>query len=129
MERRTLPGEPLSVAADELEAIVAALRGGDPTFSADVRLLLARPSYALPDGHRLRAAVEAACASRGIRAPSIGLSYWTDAAVLGQTGTGTVLFGPTGAGLHGPDEYVDLDSVIACRDVLSELIDQWCAGG
>ena len=130
MERRTLPGEALSVAADELEGIVAALRVGDPTFSADVRLLLARPSYALPDGHHLRTAIEAACASCGIEAPSLGLSYWTDAAVLGhQAGIGTVLFGPTGAGLHGPDEYVELDSVIACRDVLSELIDQWCAGG
>ena len=126
MERRTLPGEALSAAADELAAIGNHLRGRDPEFSADVRLLLARPSYALDAAHRLPAALRRACGTCGIDAPAVGLSYWTDAAVLGAAGTPTALFGPTGAGLHGTGEYVELGSVVACRDVLGVLIGQWC---
>jgi di/tripeptidase len=37
-----------------------------------------------------------------------------------------VLFGPTGAGLHGLEEWVDVQSVITCRDALVELIKNWC---
>ena len=126
MERRTLPGEALSVAADELETIGGDLRGRDPEFSADVRLLLARPPYALDTSHWLPTALRRASRTCGVDAPAVGLSYWTDAAVLGAAGIPTALFGPAGAGLHGPGEYVELGSVVACRDVLGVLIGQWC---
>ena len=52
----------------------------------------------------------------GLR-PLGGLSFWTDAAILGAAGTPTVLFGPRGAGLHSIEEYVEVDDVLACRDV------------
>jgi acetylornithine deacetylase len=48
-----------------------------------------------------------------------GLSYWTDAAILGEAGTPTVIFGPRGAGLHSVEEYVELDDVVGCRDVFA----------
>ena len=54
------------------------------------------------------------------------MSFWTDAAVLGEAGIPSVLFGPTGAGLHGVDEWVDLASVRQCRDALVALIRAWC---
>jgi acetylornithine deacetylase/succinyl-diaminopimelate desuccinylase-like protein len=37
-----------------------------------------------------------------------------------------VLFGPSGAGLHGVEEWVDLASVRQCRDALVSLIHSWC---
>ena len=54
------------------------------------------------------------------------MSFWTDAAVLGGAGIPTVLFGPTGAGLHSTDEWVDLESVRQCRDTLAATIRAWC---
>ena len=36
----------------------------------------------------------------------VGMSFWTDAAVLGDAGIPSVLFGPGGAGLHSIEEYV-----------------------
>lgn len=54
------------------------------------------------------------------------MSFWTDAAVLGQAGTPAALFGPAGAGLHGVEEYVELDSVIVCRDSLVEIAREFC---
>jgi acetylornithine deacetylase/succinyl-diaminopimelate desuccinylase-like protein len=37
-----------------------------------------------------------------------------------------VLFGPIGAGLHGVEEWVELESVRRCRDALIGLIRDWC---
>ena len=54
------------------------------------------------------------------------MSFWTDAAVLGRAGIPAVLFGPTGAGLHAAEEYVEIDSVCICRDVLIETISAFC---
>ena len=54
--------------------------------------------------------------------PVNGLSYWTDAAILGDAGTPTVIFGPRGAGLHSVAEYVELDDVIGCRDVFASWL-------
>ena len=60
-------------------------------------------------------------------APSapIGMSFWTDASVLGEAGIPTLLFGPAGAGLHSTEEYVDVASVLTCRDALVELARRW----
>ena len=38
----------------------------------------------------------------------MGMSFWTDAAVLGGAGIPSVLFGPGGAGLHSIEEYVEV---------------------
>ena len=51
-------------------------------------------------------------------APVIGMSFWTDAAVLSEAGIPAILYGPTGAGLHSIEEWVDTQSVLTCRDAL-----------
>ena len=56
-----------------------------------------------------------------------GMSFWTDASVLGDAGIPSLLFGPTGAGLHGVEEWVEVKSVLTCRDALVELARAWCA--
>jgi acetylornithine deacetylase len=49
------------------------------------------------------------------------LTFWTDAAILGAAGIPSVLYGPGGAGLHSTEEYVLIEDVCRCRDVLVEL--------
>jgi acetylornithine deacetylase len=51
----------------------------------------------------------------------VGMSFWSDAAILSAAGVPTVLFGPGGAGLHSVEEYVRIDDVRVCRDALVEL--------
>jgi acetylornithine deacetylase len=58
----------------------------------------------------------------------IGMSFWTDAAVLGGAGIPSVLFGPGGAGLHSIEEYVEVRDVLRCRDTLAALARGWCGG-
>jgi len=63
-----------------------------------------------------------AAASAGIGASRVGMTFWTDAAILGSAGIPTVLFGPGGAGLHSTEEYVLIEDVCRCRDALVELV-------
>ena len=118
-ERRTIVGEDGPQAEREIQDILRALRADDAEFAADATLTFSRPPYELPQGHPLPAALAASTPNR--TAGVVGMSFWTDAAVLGHAGIPTVLFGPGGAGLHSTEEYVNLDDVVACRDALAEL--------
>lgn len=62
----------------------------------------------------------------GIAPTVAGASFWTDAAVLGQAGIPSVLFGPRGAGLHSTEEFVVIEDVRRCRDVLVEAVLRFC---
>jgi acetylornithine deacetylase len=64
-ERRTLPGEPLTAAEDDLRRILADLASVEPEITADIRLLLARPAYAIDPSHPWPASVLRACGHRG----------------------------------------------------------------
>jgi acetylornithine deacetylase len=123
IERRTLPGETDSAVAWELETLLASLRAADPEFVASAIPLFSRPAYEITAGHDLPRMLADARGSR--KTGFVGMSFWTDAAVLGGAGIPSVLFGPGGAGLHSTEEYVNVEDVIACRDVLVALARAW----
>jgi acetylornithine deacetylase len=133
MERRTLPGEPPGVAAREVDQIVTRLRAADPDFKAGFREMFARSPYELSASHGLPVAIQRAISSLptspALPAPParvIGMSFWTDAAILGGAGIPSILYGPTGAGLHSLEEWVDVQSMLVCRDTLVALARDWC---
>jgi acetylornithine deacetylase len=125
MERRTIGGECADTAVEEVEFILAALRQEDHEFSGSSRLMFGRPPYEVPAGHDLPNAMERAAGSAGIQAARVGLSFWTDAAILGGAGIPAILFGPGGAGLHSTEEYVKVSDVLACRDAIVALALDW----
>jgi len=125
MERRTIPGEAPGSAAREVAAILARLSEADVSFRAASRPMFARSSYEIAASHPLVKAMQHASPAA---AEPIGMSFWTDASVLGDAGIPSLLFGPTGAGLHGVEEWVEAASVIACRDALVALARRWTAG-
>lgn len=127
MERRTVSGESADTALREVEEILEALRGEDPEFAASARFLFGRPPYETPTGHKLPDVLEASLKTTGRAVRRAGMTYWTDAAILGHAGIPSVVFGPGGAGLHGLEEHVRMDEVIACRDALAELARNFCA--
>ena len=94
----------------------------DPAFRADVTLLLARPAYGIDAEHPLPARLRRLAATAGREAPTTGMSFWTDAALLGAAGIPTVLFGPRGAGLHGIDEHVLVEDLDACAGVFARWL-------
>ena len=118
MERRTVDGEDEAVVLQEVRDLLAALRHADPEFSADAHVEAFRPAYCLDPQHALPSAVAAALTSAGHPGTPQGMSFWTDAAVLAAAGIPSILFGPGGAGLHSISEYVNIDDVYVCRDIL-----------
>ena len=125
VERRTVSGESAAAAEEEVHSILEALRQQDPEFVAAAKLVFSRPPYETPPGHRLTTLIQELSAARGVDARPVGMSFWTDAAILGDAGIPSVLFGPGGAGLHSVEEYVNVEDVLACRDVLAELAVTW----
>ncbi len=121
LERRTVPGEDGQRALREVDQMIDVLKGADRDYDAHARLLLDRPPYAIDVRAELPQALLTLAGAAGLSTSPVGMTYWTDAAILAAAGMPTVLFGPSGAGLHGPVEYVDLASVETCEAVLTDL--------
>jgi acetylornithine deacetylase len=128
VERRTIAGETSASAEMEMLEILEALRAADAEFEAALKPIFSRPPYETPSGHRIIQTLRRCADKCSVAAEPVGMSFWTDAAILGGTGVPSVLFGPGGAGLHSTEEYVNTADVIACRDVLAELAMTWSSG-
>ena len=128
LERRTVIGEADGVALNEVNALLDQLSGEDPEFDATADLMFERRPYELIEDHVLVRSLGRVAADHGLSAKPTGVSFWTDAAILGQAGIPSVLFGPSGAGLHSVEEYVDLESVLTCQRVLVDFAQAFCAG-
>ena len=126
LERRTLPGEHGDTALREVQALLDALRAADAEFEATARLAFSRDGYEIAETAELPQVLAAACAASGRPAAFAAASFWTDAAILGGAGIPAVVFGPGGAGLHGVEEYVKIDEVVACRDLLVDVAHRYC---
>ncbi len=128
IERRTLPGESDAQIEAELRGLLEGLEARDPAFRATARRLASRPPYEIsPEAPVAAAAAETICDVAG-SVELAGMSAWTDTALLAAAGIPGVVFGPRGRGLHGADEYVQLESVSVCAEVLRRLIVRLCAG-
>ena len=127
VERRTIPGETVGRVVAELEGLVERLRAADPAFEASVRLLFARePWEVAPDATIVRVLRAASEPVLG-RAPRfVGDTPWMDAALLAAAGVETVVMGPTGAGEHSIEEWVDLDSVVQMAEILARTAVVYC---
>jgi acetylornithine deacetylase len=124
LERRTVTGEAPRIGLGEVEEILERLRGQDPRFRGQARATFDRSPYVTPDGHPLPGLLRQ---SLGRETVVGAMSFWTDAAILGGAGIPSVVFGPGGAGLHGLEEYVRVDEVLACRDALVAAARRYCA--
>jgi acetylornithine deacetylase len=129
LERRTLPHETDTEVSRELETLLAELREADHEFDATWTPLFARSAYEVAADHELPQALARALGPRSDQNKSgfVGMSFWTDAAVLGGAGIPSVLFGPGGAGLHSTEEYVNVEDVLSCRETLVTLARAWTA--
>lgn len=118
LERRTVSGEDGASVDRELEYVLAQLRLADHDFHATQKVTAYRSAYHLDPQHALPAAVAQALEGAGQSPEPIGMSFWTDAAILAGAGIPSILFGPGGAGLHSTVEYVTVKDVEICRDIL-----------
>jgi len=119
IERRTVPGETLA----DVESQIAAIAPG-----AAVRSTFERAPFEIAADAPIVSAVHRhAIDVLGREPATVGHAAWMDAAVLSAAGIPTVVFGPAGEGAHAVEEWVDLDSVERCAQVLEAVAREWCA--
>jgi acetylornithine deacetylase len=124
IERRTLPGETAERAVEELKEVIRST--GE---EAHVRLLLDRPPLSCDADAKIVTSLREAIASVSGRSPEVsGVGYWMDAALFAAAGIPTANYGPSGAGAHEAVEWVDLDSVVTCAQVLVKTAWSLCEG-
>jgi acetylornithine deacetylase len=128
IERRTVPGETEDQVLAELRAIIEGLASEDATFRATVRPMLTRDSFEVRrDAPIVNAVLGAATAVLGGTPEVIGEPYWMDAALLSAVGIDTVVIGPTGAGAHALEEWVELKSIAQLTEILASAATEFCA--
>ena len=130
------PGEDPDAARRELEAAVAAAGEDDPWLRDHPPILTwwgGRFEAARTDpGHPLVAAVRGAGAAvLGREPPLEGMTYGADMGkIAGLGGTPTVMFGPGDIRrAHRPDEYVEVDQLVAVARSLAVATLRFCGVG
>jgi acetylornithine deacetylase len=127
IERRTIPGESRGAVTDEIRELLRRQVACDPSFQADLEVLLVRePFEVAEDADIVRALTEASAAVLGRRPAYVGQTPWMDAALLAAAGTETAVMGATGAGAHAKEEWVELASVHQLARCLSEAAVRYC---
>lgn len=129
LERRMLPEESAGEIEVELRSLVAGLSARDPDFRATVRGLGSRPAYEVSPNAPIVQLVSnkiRKILGSGAAEQLVGMAAWTDTALLAEAGIPGIVFGPSGRGLHGKEEYVELRSVIQCGEILLETIRSAC---
>lgn len=127
VERRTVPGESADETLIEMRELVAKLSERDPRFNGLVRHVMGRDPYEIsPDAEIVKTLGR--CADRLLgKAPDfIGHSWWEDSGLIGERGTDTVVFGPTGSGIHTTEEWVDIESVVSLARILYDTVLDYC---
>jgi acetylornithine deacetylase len=127
IERRTLPGETPEMVEAELQEIIQRLQRSDPSFKAQVRRGLDRTPMETPENSEIVSVVKASAKKVLKHTPEIaGVPFWTDAATLWAAGIPSILFGPSGAGAHAIEEWVDLQSVEDCAEIYLATAAAYC---
>jgi acetylornithine deacetylase/succinyl-diaminopimelate desuccinylase family protein len=127
IERRTIPGETLDQVEAEVQTILDRLAAGDPTFCARRRTLLERMPFEISPDAPLVRAIQQSAVSRLQKPPAqLGVAFWMDTAILAVAGAEAAAIGPTGAGAHTVEEWVDLHSVEDVAAILAQTAALYC---
>lgn len=123
---QTYPGERARDAEAELAAFISQ-RAPDPEkIGLKLKYHYCRPGSTDP-AHPAVGMLAARAARHTDLAKVCGALFSCDLFALTEVGRmPAVIFGPCGGRLHAPDEWVDLGSLDACMDTLTDFIPQWC---
>lgn len=127
-----LPTETFEEVRTEFEAFVDALARTDPWLKENPPRLqwhLANidfPPVSTGADHPLVQIIKETQTDLNLTSRLAGFPAVTDAAFYAGAGIPPVILGPSGAGLHGEDEYVEIDSLTETAKVYAGTILRWC---
>jgi acetylornithine deacetylase/succinyl-diaminopimelate desuccinylase-like protein len=128
IECRTIPSQTAESILRDMNSLLASTSKGRPDFKyAPPRITLSRPIQKLPFDHPFVQRSASVAASVLGHAPAVkSADFWCDAALLGECGIPTIVFGPSGAGLHSREEWVEVRSIEQTAEILIRLVDDFC---
>ena len=119
LECRTLPGTPGTQVVGEMQRVLADLATREPSLDASLEVTLERPGTEVPPDSALVRALLQAGEALGARPVVAGMTAWVDAALLNETGTPAICYGPGNIEqAHTADEWIETRQIVACADVL-----------
>ncbi len=126
VDRRLIPGETAAEAADEIIAVMTALRDADPDMEFKCTSTHGYPPFAVdPDCDVARMAGRAAEAVLGA-VVFRGAPWSANTGVFTEAGIPSVLFGPGSiAQAHTGEEFVEIEQVVTAAKVYAEMIRQF----
>jgi acetylornithine deacetylase len=128
VERRTIPGETAQDVESQVRQILDQAAASDAAFKASLRTTLLREAFEVSRNEPIVQAVyHHAGTILGQEPDIIGATAWMDSAILSAAGIPTVIFGPGGEGAHAVVEWVDLEQVQRCVEVLLATAEEFCA--
>ena len=101
------------------EGVLAQIRSLDPR--AGVEVLIQRPPADVPADHPMVRTLLEAASRHEPSSASVGRDGASDAVSFLRVGVPAVEFGPRGGGHHGPEEYVEIESLPRYRRALVEF--------
>lgn len=127
VERRTVPGETPELVQGQLQTILDQIAATDSAFKATVKTTFVRNSFGIAEDEPIFQLVSRLAGQRLGQTPNvIGMPFWMDTAILSAAGIPCVAFGPSGAGAHAIVEWVDLESVAQCTEILVDTAMSFC---
>lgn len=127
VERRTIPGETQAIVEAQIQELLTEIAGRDASFQVSVRTTFERLPFEVAANAPI--VVELARQAHdilGAEPQMVGETPWMDSAILSAAGIPTVVFGPSGTGAHAVVEWVDLESVDRCAQVLLATAREFC---
>jgi acetylornithine deacetylase len=127
VERRTVPGETAQDVESQVRHILDQVAASDAAFKASLRTTLLREAFEVSQDEPIVQVVRRRAATiLGQEPDIIGATAWMDSAILSAAGIPTVIFGPGGEGAHAVVEWVDLEQVQRCVEVLVASAGEFC---
>lgn len=123
LERRTAPEEDFAVVTKEIQDLIVETNQilGAGLISLQ-SLQFRSPFQARQDSSLLERLTRIRQTQKLSGTNSISVPFWTDAAILADSGSDCVILGPQGFGLHTTEEWVSLNSLEVLGDILLSLI-------
>ncbi|MEL6257294.1 MAG: ArgE/DapE family deacylase [Bacteroidota bacterium] len=127
VEWRTLPGEDATFVEEQVKDIISKAKTHFPQLEVDYEIEFERKPLEVSREAEIVNILDRSFEECMKSIPDYGgIAFWTDAALLAEAGIPSVIFGPSGKGLHGAVEYVEFQSVVDCMEILRKTALQFC---
>jgi acetylornithine deacetylase/succinyl-diaminopimelate desuccinylase family protein/diaminopropionate ammonia-lyase family len=123
LEFRTIPAQTEESILKEVNELLKSVSSENPRFKyEEPHITMSRPTTKLARDHPLvKTAVACASAILGSDPVVKSVPFWCDAALLGAAGIPSIVFGPSGEGLHSKEEWVEVESLIQMEKIYRSL--------